>query len=129
MSSQEPKRFKKAKCKALYVSRDNSRYAYRMEEEHIENHSAEKDLGILVDEKLDMSQQRVLAAQRANSILGCIKRGVASREREVIVSLPWEVPYGVLCPSLGPPAQEACQAVGAGPEVNHNDDQRAGASL
>ena len=122
-------RFNKAKCKVLHLGCSYPTYVYKLEEEHIENHSAEKDLGILVDEKLDMSQQRVLAAQRANSILGCIKRGVASREREVSVSLPWEVPYGVLCPSLGPPAQEACQAVGAGPEVNHNDDQRAGASL
>ena len=55
--------------------------------EQLESSSAEKDLAVLVDTKLNMSHKCALAAKAANSILGCIRQSVASRWREVILPL------------------------------------------
>jgi len=42
---------------------------------------------VLVDNKLAMSQQRALVAKKANSILGGIKKSVASRSRDILLPL------------------------------------------
>jgi len=65
----------------------NPKYKHRLGGEWIESFPEEKDLGLVVEEKLNTSHYCALAAQKANHILGCIKSSVASRSREGILPL------------------------------------------
>jgi len=80
-------RFNKGNCRIPHLGRNNPMHQHRLGVDLLENSSAERDLGVLVDDRLTMSQQCALAAKKDNGILGCIRRNVASRLRQDLLRL------------------------------------------
>lgn len=93
----------------------------------IENNPVER-LGSDGCEKLNMSHQAALTAQKAKCILGCIQRSEGSRAGERILSLcSYETPPRVQQPTLVSPTQEGHRTVGACSEKGYEIDKRTGA--
>ncbi|PKU45191.1 hypothetical protein llap_4492 [Limosa lapponica baueri] len=80
-------KFNKGKCRVLHLGRNNPMHQCRSGSHLLESSSADRDMKVLVDKKLTMSQQCALVAKKANAFLECIKNSLASRLREVIFPL------------------------------------------
>ncbi|PKU49259.1 hypothetical protein llap_444 [Limosa lapponica baueri] len=79
--------FNNGKCRVLHLGRNNPMHQYRLGADLLESTSEEKDLGVLVDNRMTVSLQCALVAKKAKGILGSIKKSVTSRLREVILPL------------------------------------------
>ena len=69
----------KGKHKVLHLRRNNIMHQYTLGTNCVEATLQEKDLGVLVHNELNMSQQCALAAKEVTSVLGCIRKSIADR--------------------------------------------------
>uniref|UniRef100_A0A8C6YCR1 SUMO specific peptidase 3 n=1 Tax=Naja naja TaxID=35670 RepID=A0A8C6YCR1_NAJNA len=93
-------KFSVEKRKVLHLGKKNPKGAYRpIGETRLNSSNWERDLGVLVDNQLNMSQPCAAAAKRASAILSCINRGRQSRSRKGLI---------LLCKALVRPHLESC---------------------
>ena len=68
------------KCKCMHIGRENPKIRYHLNNVEIEETTIERDLGVLISNDLKWKQRCTLVAQKANRLLGILKRTFSSRD-------------------------------------------------
>ena len=80
-------KFSKGTSRVLSLGLSNQLHWHRLGADWLGSSSAGKDLGVLAESELSMGWQCALAAEEADSILGCFNKSIAGRLRDLIISL------------------------------------------
>ena len=75
------------KCKIMHFGRNNGKVRYEIGEQQLDEVTLEKDLGVLVQDDLKVSQQCIKAVKTANRILGMIHRTFKYKCKEIVIKL------------------------------------------
>ena len=66
--------FNAKKCKVMHLGKNNPKFDYTMDNEILEEVICEKDLGVWIDNQLEMQNHTANQVKKANRILGLIRR-------------------------------------------------------
>ncbi|KAJ7398174.1 hypothetical protein BTVI_127737 [Pitangus sulphuratus] len=66
-------KFNKAKCKTLQLGQGSPKHACRLSDEWIASSSSEKDLGVLADEKLDVTSNVCIQPRKPTALWDTLK--------------------------------------------------------
>ena len=80
-------KFNVGKCKVLHLGRRNPRYEYNMGDLTLETATEEKDLGVIIDEKLKFDKHTEAQVNKANKVLGLLRRSFETLDKETLVWL------------------------------------------
>ena len=110
-------KFSKAMYKVLHMCQGNPKYTQRLGREWIESSPDEKDLGELVDEKLNIDLAVCICSPESQPYPGLHQKQHGEQVKggdSAPLLCSDETPPGVLRPALEPLAQERDGPVGAG---------------
>ena len=79
--------FNVQKCKVMHVGRDNSKLPYFMAGLQLETTEEERDLGVVMSNKLKPGPQCLKAAKTAQQVLGQILRAFHARDKKIYIQL------------------------------------------
>ena len=66
--------FNTEKCKVLHLGKKNLQHPYRLSSVTLASTTEERDLGVIIDHKMNVSLQCDAAASKMSKMLACIHR-------------------------------------------------------
>ena len=79
--------FNATKCKVMHLGYQNLEQTYHLNGHALESSHREKDLGVIIDDKLKFHDHTAKAGKKANQILGVMKRSYNTRDEMTMCTL------------------------------------------
>ena len=79
--------FNAKKCKSMHLGYKNPKHTYVLNGLELEQITTEKDLGVMVDNKMNFHVHAATATKKANQMLGVIKRTYKTRDANTMATL------------------------------------------